>query len=231
MSSPATTCHLSSDLPEGRPVPGRQGILFIVSAPSGAGKTTLCKQIVASISGVWHSISATTRKPRSGEEHEREYFFIGEQVFHDMVRRDEFLEYAHVYNHWYGTPRGPLMDKIQQGVDVLLEIDVQGALQIKKRFVDAVSIFILPPSMDILRARLQSRASDSQEEILHRLRKVKDEVWCVREYSYIVRNENLEQSLRELQSIFQAERLKTQRMDLQWLERSFTAEVNVAPAD
>lgn len=231
MSSPATTCHLSSDLPEGRPVPGRQGILFIVSAPSGAGKTTLCKQIVASISGVWHSISATTRKPRSGEEHEREYFFIGEQVFHDMVRRDEFLEYAHVYNHWYGTPRGPLMDKIQQGVDVLLEIDVQGALQIKKRFVDAVPIFILPPSMDILRARLQSRASDSQEEILHRLRKVKDEVWCVREYSYIVRNENLEQSLRELQSIFQAERLKTQRMDLQWLERSFTAEVNVAPAD
>lgn len=231
MSSPATTCHLSSDLPEGRSVPGRQGILFIVSAPSGAGKTTLCKQIVASISGVWHSVSATTRKPRSGEEHEREYFFIEDQVFHDMVRRDEFLEYAHVYNHWYGTPRGPLMDKIQQGVDVLLEIDVQGALQIKKQFVDAVSIFILPPSMDTLRARLQSRASDSQEEILHRLRKVKDEVWCVREYSYIVRNENLEQSLRELQSIFQAERLKTQRMDLQWLERSFTAEVNVAPAD
>lgn len=231
MSSPATTCHLSSDLPDGRPVPGRQGILFIVSAPSGAGKTTLCKQIVASISGVWHSVSATTRKPRSGEEHEREYFFIEDQVFHDMVRRDEFLEYAHVYNHWYGTPRGPLMDKIQQGVDVLLEIDVQGALQIKKRFVDAVSIFILPPSMDILRARLQSRASDSQEEILHRLRKVKDEVWCVREYTYIVRNENLEQSLRELQSIFQAERLKTQRMDLQWLERSFTDEVNVAPAD
>jgi len=231
MTSPATTCHLSSDLPDGRPVPGRQGILFIVSAPSGAGKTTLCKQIVASISGVWHSVSATTRKPRSGEEHEREYFFIEDQVFHDMVRRDEFLEYAHVYNHWYGTPRGPLMDKIQQGVDVLLEIDVQGALQIKKRFVDAVSIFILPPSMDILRARLQSRASDSQEEILHRLRKVKDEVRCVREYTYIVRNESLEQSLRELQSIFQAERLKTQRMDLQWLEQSFTDEVNVAPAD
>jgi guanylate kinase len=231
MSSPATTHHLSSGLAEGQPAPGRQGILFIVSAPSGAGKTTLCKQILASISGVWHSVSATTRKPRSGEEHEREYFFIEEQSFHDMVRRDEFLEYAHVYNHWYGTPRSPLMDKIQQGIDVLLEIDVQGALQIKKRFIDAVSIFILPPSMDILRARLQSRASDSQEEILHRLRKVKDEIWCVREYSYIVRNDDLEQSLRELQSIFQAERLKTQRMDLQWLERSFTAEVNAAPAD
>lgn len=231
MSSPATTCHLSSDLPEGRPVPGRQGILFIVSAPSGAGKTTLCKQIVASISGVWHSVSATTRKPRSGEEHEREYFFIEDQVFHDMVRRDEFLEYAHVYNHWYGTPRGPLMDKIQQGVDVLLEIDVQGALQIKKRFVDAVSIFILPPSMDILRARLQSRASDSEEEIMRRLRKVKDEVWCVREYTYLVRNEDLGRSLHELQSVFQAERLKTQRMDMQWFEQSFAIETNAAPAD
>lgn len=231
MSSPAITRHLSSGPAVGQPAPGRQGILFIVSAPSGAGKTTLCKQIVASISGVWHSVSATTRKPRSGEEHEREYFFIEEQLFHDMVKRDEFLEYAHVYGHWYGTPRGPLMDKIQHGVDVLLEIDVQGALQIKKGFVDAVSIFILPPSMAVLRARLQSRASDSQEEILSRLRKVKDEVWRVREYSYIVRNDDLEQSLRELQSIFQAERLKTQRMDLQWLERSFTDGSNAVPAD
>lgn len=230
MSSPSTTSHLASSLPEQQPDPARQGILFIVSAPSGAGKTTLCKQIVASISGVWHSISSTTRKPRPGEEHGREYFFIKEQVFHDMVRRDEFLEYAYVHDHWYGTPRGPLLDQIQQGVDVLLEIDVQGALQIKKQFVDAVSIFILPPSMEILRARLQNRASDSQEEILRRLCKVKDEVRCVGEYSYIIRNDEFERSLRELQSIFQAERLKSQRMDLQWLERNFTGECNVAPA-
>lgn len=231
MSSPSTTSHLSSDLAERKQVPRRRGILYIVSAPSGAGKTTLCKQIVTSIAGVWHSISATTRKSRPGEEHGREYFFIEEQSFHDMVRRDEFLEYAHVYGHWYGTPQGPLMDKIEQGVDVLLEIDVQGALQIKKRFVDAVSIFILPPSMDILRARLQRRASDSQEEILRRLRKVKDEVRCAREYSYIVQNDDLARSLRELQSIFQAERLKTKRMDMQWLERSFLAETDAATAD
>jgi len=231
MSSPLTTRHLSSGLAERQQAPGRRGILYIVSAPSGAGKTTLCKQIVTSISGVWHSISATTRQSRPGEEHGREYSFIEEQLFHDMVRRDEFLEYAHVYGHWYGTPRGPLMDKIEQGVDVLLEIDVQGALQIKKQFVDAVSIFILPPSMDVLRARLQSRASDSQEEILRRLRKVKDEVWCARGYSYIVQNDDLAQSLRELQSIFQAERLKTQRMDMQWLERSFIAETDTAPTD
>lgn len=228
MSRPLTTSHVSSSLAERRHMPERRGILYIVSAPSGAGKTTLCKQIVASIPGVWHSISMTTRKPRPGEEHGREYFFIEEQLFHDMVARAEFLEHAHVYNHWYGTPRSPLIDKIEQGIDVLLEIDVQGALQIKKQFVDAVSIFILPPSMDTLRARLQGRASDSQEEILRRLQKVKDEVWCVREYSYIVRNDDLAQSIRELQSIFQAERLRTQRIDMQWLERSFTGETNTS---
>jgi guanylate kinase len=134
------------------------------------------------------------------------------------------LEYAHVYSHWYGTPRKPLMEKMEQGIDVLLEIDVQGALQIKKKFGDAVYIFILPPSMDILRARLQGRGSDSQEEIVRRLQKVKEEVWCFREYYYIVRNDDLTQSLRELQSIFVAERLKTKRMDMHWLEQSFILE-------
>ncbi len=231
MNSSSTTSPLSSDQAVQTGTPARRGILFIVSAPSGAGKTTLCKQIVASIPRVWHSISVTTRTPRSGEEHAREYFFIEEHVFHDRVKRDEFLEYANVYNHWYGTPRGPLMGKIEQGVDVLLEIDVQGALQIKKQFVDAVSIFILPPSMESLRARLQSRASDSQEEILRRLHKVNDEIRCAREYAYIVRNDHLEQSLRELQSIFLAERLRTQRMDMQWLEQSFIIEANVASVD
>ncbi len=217
-----------------RGVIGRQhapGILYIISAPSGAGKTTLCKQIVDSMSGIWHSISCTTRRPRPGEEHGREYFFIDEQVFKDMVARDEFVEYAHVYSHWYGTPRTPLVSKIEQGIDVLLEIDVQGALQIKKQFLDAVSIFILPPSVDILRARLQNRASDSKEEILRRLQKVKEEVWCFREYSYIVRNDDLAQSLRELQSIFLAERLKTKRLDRQWLEQSGLLDEDVTRAD
>ena len=213
---------------------GRQhapGILYIISAPSGAGKTTLCKQIVASMSGIWHSVSFTTRKPRPGEEHGREYFFIDESKFQDMVTRNEFLEYAHVYNHWYGTPLTPLMDKIGQGIDVLLEIDVQGALQIKKKFADAVSIFIVPPSMGILRARLQNRASDSQDEISRRLQKVKEEVWRFREYSYIVRNDDLARSLCELQSIFLAERLKTKRLDVHWLEQSFILEGGEPAAD
>jgi len=227
MSTARTPSNVPPSVTGNRPVPERRGILYIISAPSGAGKTTLCKQIVASVSGLWHSVSFTTRKPRLGEEHGREYFFIEEKVFHDMVGRNEFLEYAHVYSNWYGTPRKPLMDKMEQGIDVLLEIDVQGALQIKKKFDDAVYIFILPPSMDILRTRLQGRGSDSQEEIGRRLQKVKEEIWCYREYYYIVRNDDLAQSLRELQSIFVAERLKTKRMDMHWLEQSFILEKDV----
>lgn len=224
MSAAITTSNHPPSVMGNRQAPERRGILYIISAPSGAGKTTLCKQIVASVSGLWHSVSFTTRKPRPGEEHGREYFFIEEKAFHDMVARNEFLEYAHVYSNWYGTPLKPLMEKMEQGIDVVLEIDVQGALQIKKKFGDAVYIFILPPSMDILRARLQGRGSDSQEEIVRRLRKVKEEVWCFREYYYIVRNDDLTQSLRELQSIFVAERLKTKRMDMHWLEQSFILE-------
>ena len=224
MSTAITTSNHPPGVLENRQAPERRGILYIISAPSGAGKTTLCKQIVASVSGLWHSVSFTTRKPRPGEEHGREYFFIEEKLFHDMVARHEFLEYSHVYSNWYGTPRKPLMEKMEQGIDVLLEIDVQGALQIKKKFGDAVYIFILPPSMDILRARLQGRGSDSQEEIVRRLQKVREEVWSFREYYYIVRNDDLTQSLHELQSIFVAERLKTKRMDMHWLEQSFILE-------
>ena len=207
----------------------RRGILYIVSAPSGAGKTTLCKQIVTSVPGIWHSVSFTTRMPRPGEEHGREYFFINEKVFQEMVAREEFLEYAHVYSHWYGTPLKPLMAKLEQGIDVLLEIDVQGALQIKKQFEAAVSIFILPPSMDVLRARLQGRGSDSQEEIDRRLKKVREEVWYCKEYQYIVRNDDFTQSLRDLQGIFLTERLKTSRLDMHWFEQSFLLDKDVNP--
>ena len=199
----------------------RQGILFIISAPSGTGKTTLCKQVVANIPDLWHSISCTTRKPRPGEEHGREYFFTEEATFQGMIDRHEFAEWARVYGHLYGTPRKSLTDKLDQGIDVLLEIDVQGALQVKKKFDDAVSIFIVPPSMTALRTRLQARASDSSEEIQRRLQKVTEEVWHYREYAYIVRNDDLGRSLRELENIFLAERLKTARMDTAWIEANF----------
>ena len=224
MTIAKSVTRLSPDRAEGSQSHERRGILFIISAPSGAGKTTLCKQLSASIPELWQSVSYTTRKPRTGEEGGREYYFVDEHVFQDMVARNEFLEYAHVYGNWYGTPRKALMDKMDQGINVLLEIDVQGALQIKKKFEDGVYIFILPPSLDTLRARLQGRASDSQEEIVRRLQRVKEEVWSFREYYYIVRNDDLAQSLRELQSIFLAERLKTKRLDMNWFEQNFIIE-------
>jgi guanylate kinase len=209
----------------------RRGILFIISAPSGTGKTTLCKQLTANIPGLWHSISYTTRSPRAGEEHGREYFFTDEPTFQLMIDRHEFVEWARVYGHLYGTPRKTLADKIDQGIDVLLEIDVQGAMQVKKKFDDAVSIFILPPSMTALRQRLQSRASDTTEEIQRRLQKVKEEVWSYREYAYIVRNDDLTRSLRDLENIFLGERLKTKRLDMTWIENNFILDEDSKPGD
>jgi guanylate kinase len=209
----------------------RRGILFIISAPSGTGKTTLCKQLTANIPGLWHSISYTTRSPRAGEEHGREYFFTDEPTFQSMIDRHEFVEWARVYGHLYGTPRKTLADKIDQGIDVLLEIDVQGALQVKKKFDDAVSIFILPPSMTALRQRLKSRASDTTEEIQRRLQKVKEEVWSYREYAYIVRNDDLTRSLRDLENIFLGERLKTKRLDMTWIENNFILDEDSKPGD
>lgn len=123
--------------------------------------------------------------------------------------------------HLYGTPRKTLTDKIDHGIDVLLEIDVQGAMQVKKRFDDAVSVFILPPSMAVLRQRLMARASDSPDEIQRRLQKVKEEVWSYREYAYIVKNDDLARSLRDLENIFLSERLKTKRLNMAWIENNF----------
>lgn len=221
MNSATTTSSTAPASGHPRSSMDRRGILFIISAPSGTGKTTLCKQLATNLPGLWHSISYTTRKPRPGEKHGQDYYFIGEQTFREMVARNEFVEWAHVYGHLYGTPWKSLTEKIDQGIDVLLEIDVQGALQVKKRFEDSVSIFILPPSMTVLRARLQARASDTQEEIQRRLHKVKEEVWSYREYAYIVRNEDLGRSLHDLESIFWSERLKTKRLNMTWIENNF----------
>src|SRR5262245_48296993 len=209
----------------------RRGILFIISAPSGTGKTTLCKQLTTNVPGLWHSVSYTTRTARPGEEHGREYFFTDEATFQAMIDRHEFVEWARVYGHLYGTPRKTLAEKIDQGIDVLLEIDVQGALQVKKKFEDAVSIFILPPSMAVLRQRLLSRASDSPDEIQRRLQKVKEEVWSYREYAYIVRNDDLTRSLHDLESIFLGERLKTKRFSMAWIENNFILDDEAKPGD
>ncbi len=209
----------------------RRGLLFVVSAPSGAGKTTLCKEIVSIVPGLQHSISYTTRKPRPGEVPGRDYFFVEERQFQDMIQRNEFAEWAPVYGHLYGTPRQALTEMMEKGIDVLLEIDSQGAIQIKKRFDDAVYIYIMPPSIEALRLRLQHRAGDSPEEIQRRLQKAREEVWSYREYYYIVRNDDMKQALKELEAIILAERIKTKRLDIAWLEENFIKEKDEKPAD
>ena len=201
----------------------QRGVLFVVSAPSGAGKTTLCKELVAAIPGVHPSISYTTRKPRPGEVHGRDYYFVDEDTFQDMVQRNDFAESARVYDHFYGTPRQALMDMMEKGLDVLLEIDTQGAMQIKKKFTDGVYIYILPPSIDTLRARLTQRG-DAPEDIQRRMQKARQEILNYREYDYIVRNEDLKQASQELQAIVQAERTRMKRVDIGWLERNFIAD-------
>jgi len=199
----------------------RRGSLFVVSAPSGAGKTTLCKQLVSHVPGLKHSTSYTTRLARPGEMHGREYFFVDERYFQDLVERNEFVEWAQVYGHRYGTPRTAMVDMMDHGIDVLLEIDVQGARQIRKSFDDAVFVYILPPSIEALRVRLEQRGSDSAEEIQRRLQKVREEMWSYREYDYIVKNDDMTQALAGLEAIVLAERIRTKRLDLQWLEENF----------
>lgn len=202
----------------------RKGILFVVSAPSGAGKTTLCQQIVSAVPGLKHSVSYTTRRPRPGEQHGREYFFVDEQVFREMANRDEFAEWASVYGHLYGTPKRMLTEMMDSGIDILLDIDTQGAMQLKQRFQEAIYIYVLPPSIQALRARLEQRAGDSPEEIERRLKQARKEIGNYRHYDYVIKNDDVKQALKELEAVILTERIRTKRLNPVWLDTHFQAE-------
>jgi guanylate kinase len=196
----------------------RDGILFVVSAPSGAGKTTLCKGITDSLENLTHSISYTTRKPRPGEIDGRDYFFVAADRFRDMVRAGDFAEYAEVHTNLYGTSKRVLDDMIKEGVDVILDIDTQGARQIKAHFATAVFVFIMPPSMAILEERLRNRKSDREDEIRKRMQRAIDEIRDYGLYDYIVVNRDFERALSELRSIVVAERCRTKLLRTNWIE-------------
>jgi len=184
------------------------GNLFVVAAPSGAGKSSLVKALMELDSGVQPSVSHTTRAPRGQEKHGREYFFVSEQEFDAMVLGDAFLEWAHVHGHRYGTSKKAIEDRIAMGADVILEIDFQGALQIKKIFTNAVLIFVLPPSWEELRSRLERRGEDSAEVIDLRLRNAAVELVQAREFDFVIINELFERALFDLKAIVHAQRLK-----------------------
>ncbi|MBI5587444.1 MAG: guanylate kinase [Deltaproteobacteria bacterium] len=189
-----------------------KGVPFIVSAPSGAGKTTLCKKAVAFFPGLRHSISYTTRPPRAGEVNGEDYRFIENSEFDRMVEAGEFLEYAGVHGKRYGTSRKDLLDLLEKGIDVILDIDVQGAEKTRGRLLGGVYIFILPPSVEACEERLKTRAKDSPEEIKKRLKIALDEIKKAPEYQYIIINDDLGTAFEKLKSIIISEKARSQRM-------------------
>jgi guanylate kinase len=197
-----------------------KGSLFIVSAPSGAGKTTICKKIVAVMDNVKTSISYTTRKPRQGEVDGEDYSFISEKKFRSMIRKDEFVEWAEVHGNLYGTSRKQLKKIINDGFDAILDIDTQGAEQIRKTYGSGVFIFILPPSMTELRDRLEKRMSNTKEDIERRLKRAGEEIRAYKMYDYVIINDLLKSSLDKFESIIVAESQRSSKKDSAWIEKN-----------
>ncbi len=188
-----------------------QGVLLVVSGPSGAGKGTICAMLREALPDLGYSVSVTTRQPRVGEVDGVNYFFKTVAEVKEMIANDELLEYAEVYGNYYGTPRKYVMDLLESGKDVLLEIDIQGALQIKERFPDGVFVFITPPSLDELCARIYKRGTDSEEVIKRRMASAADELTYASKYDYIIVNDIAEKAAQKVLTVMEAERYRVDR--------------------
>ncbi len=196
-----------------RPLPPRRGIVFILSAPSGAGKTTISRAALRQIPGLAASVSLTTRKPRENEVDGVDYHFVTEEEIRKRIERGELAEFAQVFDARYGTPRRPLDDAIASGRDILLDIDVQGAAQLRATYPrDAVSIFVLPPSFQDLEERLRKRGTESGAAIERRLNRAREEAGAYPEYDYLIINADVAQSIERLASVVSAERARVSRL-------------------
>jgi len=194
-----------------------QPLMVVVSAPSGAGKTSLCEVAAQQVPRLIHSVSYTTRAPRADEQDGRDYHFVDEPIFRRMVEAGDFVEWATVHGNLYGTSR-PLLEKhFAEGLDVILDIDTQGALILRRVYPLGVSIFVVPPSLGLLEARLRQRRTDSEEEIRRRLARAREELRHFREYHYTIVNDLFENAVNQLCSIITAERLRSDHVDLSFL--------------
>ena len=188
-----------------------RGILIVLSGPSGAGKGTICAALRQQMPNLVYSVSMTTRAPRVGEEEGVSYFFRDKEEFQRLIKEDAFLEYAQVYDNFYGTPKQHVMDLLSEGKSVILEIDIQGAMQVKERFSEAVFIYIVPPSLDILSNRLRDRGTDAADVIDKRLSKASSELALAHRYDYIGVNDVLPDAVEKVASILRAEACKIKR--------------------
>jgi len=192
--------------------------LFVVTGPPGAGKTTLCRAITESTENLTHSVSYTTRQPRPGEVDGRDYYFVSEERFLQMVAAGDFAEHARVHANLYGTSRRVLDEMVADGIDVILDIDTQGARQIRSSYPTAVFIFIMPPSLAILEERLRNRKSDREEDIRNRMKRAVDEIREYSLYDYIIVNRDFDRALSELRAIIGAEHCRSKLVARAWIE-------------
>ena len=191
-----------------------RGMLIVVSSPSGGGKGTLIDRVLKTVPNLSYSVSFTTRAPRPAEKDGREYFFVDRAAFEQMIERGEFLEWADVYGHLYGTNCNQVERERAAGHDIILEIDVQGAESIREKIPDAVSIFILPPSFELLRGRLLARGTDSAEALEKRMRGAPSEVEQYRHFQYVILNDDINRASQQLASVIYAERARCERQEV-----------------
>ncbi len=207
---------------EGAPLkPLRQGIPFVISGPSGAGKTSILRRVLECDPGVRFSVSHTTRAPRSGEIEGQDYFFVDEERFRQLIDQDAFLEWADYQDNLYGTSREAVAGPTREGFDLILEVEVQGARQLREHDRGAVFVFLIPPSLDILEQRLRSRGSDDEDVVRKRLERAREELREIYGYRYVVVNADMEQAVRDFLHIIAACRLERERVLPLWSDMDF----------
>ena len=191
----------------------KHGSLIVVSGPSGVGKDTVCKEFLKNNSDIYLSISMTSRDPRGKEEEGKDYFFVSKEEFKKNIKNKSFLEYAKVHDNYYGTPIKTVIDKLNKGIDVLLIIDIQGALKVKKKFKNGIFLFIMPPNMRELKNRLIARGTETKEKVISRFRTAYKEINAISKYNYVVVNDEVKEAAKKIEAIIVAEKCSVNRIE------------------